>query len=242
MELPIRDIKSGKYNGFAKNILFDGIGKNGHLEIDRENIAKAEIMAVKDIKGVGEDYILIEDDSALKRVLKMDDETRDILRDSYILLGIEVIEGVGNKLGKVIDLEVTEKGELSKIFLENGTEIEKDKVTSICMDAIFVNLSGEVIEEPIEESTAESIEEPTEESANESEEEPKEDEVIDEDEIAAMDLSGEDIASPIGLIVDKTVVSADEMFRVAEGTVITEEIFNEALKHDVLVELALCTR
>ena len=213
--VPIRDIKKGEINGCAKNIIFDAKGNKGHLEIDKKCLVQAEVLPISDIVGIGDDYLLIEKKSAIKKVIAMDKELRTILKDSYMLIGVEVIEGAGRQLGKVVDLEVAPDGVLSKIFLESGDEIEKEKIISICENTIFVDFSG-----AIREGIAE-----------------KEDE-----EAVAIEESEDETVLPIGLTVSKRVVSQDGEFKVKAGTVITEEIIAEASEHDALVDLALCAK
>ena len=147
LPLQIRDIKKGECCGNVKNILFDAGGNNSYIEIEKKSLGQAEVLAISDVIGIGTDYLLIKKKDFIKRILSADKEMRAVLRNSYVLLGVEVIEGMGTKLGKIVDLEINKSGVLSKIFLESGEEIEKNKIISICDTVVFVNLNDNIMED-----------------------------------------------------------------------------------------------
>ena len=221
--LPIRDISSGEDCGVAQNILFNTKGALAFLELTKKGLGPAEILAISDVVGIGDDYLLIKEKSDIKKISLLDDEKRSELSDSYVLIGTEVIEVTGNKMGKIVDLEVDKSGEFSKLILEDGKEIEKAKIRSICEAAVFVDCSGSVTEE--DKDTSGIIEGTVEETTAGTEE-------IEETELGKLS---------VGLIVSKDIVSDDGLFEIKAGSVITEEIIDEASKHDALIAIALYT-
>ena len=142
LALPIRDIKEGAYHGQAKDILFSAKKGQYFLELNKKCLGQAEILASEDIAGIGKDFILIEKKSDIKGVLLADEILRFQLSESYVLLGVEVVDEAGCQLGKVVDLTIDEAGVVSSIVLDGGATLEKDEIISVCSEVIFVRGKG----------------------------------------------------------------------------------------------------
>lgn len=234
LSLPIRDIKEGEYCGQAKNILFGAKKGQYYLELDKRCLGQAAVIDKEDIAGIGCDFILIEQKSDIQKVLSADEVLRSSLKRSYVLLGVEVVDEAGWRLGKIVDLAIDEEGTLSNIVLDCGATIEKDEIISVCSDVIFVKDK----KEPKEYATEKIDGEPAEES-----------EVLGEDTNNSKKLNeyeiepeDENLQSPIGLNASEDVVSADGLFEIKKGDVITKEIFEKAKEHDAVLALGFVAK
>ena len=232
LSLPIRDIKEGKYHGLAKDILFSAKKGKYYLEMDRKCLGQAEVLASEDIAGIGEDFILIEKKSDIQRVLSADETLSSSLKRSYVLLEVEVVDEAGCHLGKVEDLTIDSAGVVVSIELDDTTTIGRDEIISVCSEVVFVRGTKEVKEENDE--NGENKEELTASSIDAFK-------VIDKNQPEQV-VKDEKQRSPIGLIVEEDVVSADGLFEIKAGAEITEKIFNKAKEHDAVLALAFAAR
>jgi len=210
LSLPIRDIKEGECRGKARNILFGARQGQYYLELDKNCLGQAEVLAKENIAGIGDNFILIEKKSDIKMVLSADEALRANLRDSYVLLGVEVISENGSHLGTIVDFIIDKVGVLSRIILDDEVSIDKADIVTVCEDVVFVKATG----------------------AHD-----------DDGKMAKKDTKDEGSAdedsekSPVGLTVREDVSSADGAFVIKAGSVITEEIFNQAKEHDAVLAL-----
>jgi len=213
LSLPIRDIKEGECRGKARNILFGAKQGQYYLELDKSCLGQAEVLAKENIAGIGENFILIEKKSDIKMALSADETLRASLRDSYVLLGVEVISESGCHLGTIVDFIIDEKGVLSCIILDDEVSIDKADIITVCEDVVFVKVAGDDGKTAKKDNKKDFTEENT------------EDEKVEEEK------------SPVGLTVKEDVSSADGAFAIKAGSVITEEIFNQAKEHDAVLAL-----
>ena len=226
LSLPIRDIKEGEWQGQARNILFGAKKGQYFLELDKKCLGQAEVLASEDIAGIGCDYILIEKKSDIKKVLSADEALRSSLKRSYVLLGVEVVDAGGLYLGKIVDFTIDEVGVVSNIMLASGTTIEKDEIISICNEVVFVRVKEEIKDEAKGDDEVSKV---------------SDDNVDDLDELEQVS-DDENQESPVGLIVSEDIVSADGLFEIKRGSVITEAIFDNAVEHDAVLALGLAAR
>ena len=224
LSLPIRDIKEGKHCGQVRNILFGEKEGQYYLELDKKCLGEAEIIAKEDIAGIGENFILIKKQSDIQKVLSADEMLRSNLRKSYVLLGVEVVDEIGWHLGEIIDINIDEEGIISSIVLDGGVTIEKGEIISVCSDVVFVKEEKE-LKERIEKIDGKM-------------------KIIKEDigtsnspDDNVPGLKEENVQSPVGLKVSEDVVSADGLFELKKGSVITQEIFDKAKKHNAVLAL-----
>lgn len=210
LALPIVDIRKGSHKGVAKNILLNPETGELHLTLEKEHPGEVELLGVTDITGVGENYLLIPSQEVLKG-LYTHEEVLSILKSSFVLLGVEVVDQVGNQLGEISDFTLGEGRGIGSIFLDSGQEIEGGHILSVCPDIVFVDIR----------------------------EGSKEVEIIQKDTQNTKIEKQEEQSLPIGLVLKEDIRSADGEFQLKKGSVITEEVMEEAEAHDALLLLAL---
>jgi len=213
------DMKRGKEHGKPTNLLLNPENGQIHLVVSHEHPGAITLVNGNNIVGAGTNYLLIEEEEVLK-TLYANSEVVEILRDSYVLMSMEVVSSAGIRLGVIQDVVLDERYELTGILLEEGREIGREEILSVCHGMVFVRSGGDKnlqihVKEPeieIEEVQSEISKSP----------------------------SREDAASmPVGLTLKKDLVSEDGEFNLKAGTKITEAIISEAANHDVLVQLAI---
>lgn len=225
LTLPIVEIEKGSNLGRATGVLLNSITKKVYLTMENGHPGQAKIIDTADIIGVGEQYLLIQDEKVLKGVFE-DESIPKMLEDCYLLLGVEVIDASGTSLGKVEDLVFDKEYNILSLILDNQQEVKAESILSVCPGRIFVNLDKREIKgkEVEKKELKEDISlESQEGKVVKSEEESKK----------------ANNHSYLGLKVGKTVTSEDGTFQAKQGTVITEELMQEAERHDLLLNIAM---
>ena len=247
-KLDIMDIKSGKERGKASNILYHQEDKELYLTLEGKHPGDIQILPTKDIKGIGEDYILIEESSVIKDLL--DSNIAEDIKESQLILGAKVVGATGDVLGEITDIELDEQQNLVGLLLSGEKEISSNEIISVCLDIVFVGEGqSKNTQNPSRISKDEeasnlgkeelSIKETSIKALQDIENEP--DELV-ENELAKnrqIKASSEESEDLLGLVLKEDLISEDGELELKKGSLITEEVLALADEHDVLLKLAM---
>ncbi|MCP1111531.1 uncharacterized protein YrrD [Lachnospiraceae bacterium PF1-21] len=227
LTLPILEIEKGLDLGRAAGVLLNSSTQKVYLTLENGHPGQAKILDTADIEGVGEQYLLIKNKEVLKSVLE-DTSISEMLKECYLLLGVEVVDASGTRLGEIQDLVFDEQYIISSLILNSGQELEAESILSVCHDRIFVSVEKAkeqryvkpeyVKPEPVRPESAKQA-------------------PAKEEGAKAQAENGN--ATYVGFKMGKTVVSDDGKFRVEKGTVITEALMQEAERHNALLSIAM---
>lgn len=257
--LKVIGIKEGAEKGIAQDFMLDASSKLvKYLVIKTNNGYVFRVMLVSDVVSIGADYVTTSTMSNVKSLYESQ-ELMEEVEKGFFILGATVLSSSGDIIGAVEDFYFDEKtGVLETIFLNDGSELPAASITTLADKIVFVENSDMPAAAPstaaFEEPAAveaeliemETVAEPAVEAAvSEIPEVAAQVEVVAEPEPVAEEapkrsaLEEESIAFLLGKTVMSEVLSDDGLFRVEEGTVLTEEIIEQAEQHDAILTLTL---
>ena len=230
LKLDIMDIKSGKDCGKASNILYHQKDKELYLTLESKHPGNIQILPTKDIKGIGEDYILIEESSAIKDLL--DSNIIENLKESQPILGAKVVGASGDVLGEITDIELDEQQNLAGLLLSDEKEINSNEIVSVCLDIVFVG-------EGQSKSTQNHLDISKGEEAFDLGKEKTSTKDIQDIANEPVKAGSEEPEDLLGLVLKEDLISEDGELELKKGSLITEEVLALADEHDVLLKLAM---
>lgn len=206
----------------------------------------SRLLPYREIRAVGDSFVTINKEAAL--MPPEGRSSKDLFENGCKLVDVEVFSGDGDRVGAVGGFKFDSKnGEITSITLNDGIEYLAPNILFFSPKFVFVDavITEDTKSAPQESETKEEpkVEEPeTKEEPEVEEEQEQEEEVIVEE--AEEDFSQAIAEDPlhellIGKKVTEQVKSEDGEFLVEEGSIITDEIFAQAAKHDALLLLTL---
>lgn len=243
LQLPIMEILNGKKVGQVKDIVMNLDTKQFVYVLDESIVASLYVIKGEEVKGIGKDVMLIKTSQSIQNS-QDDTELGKVLGEYYSLKGLEVITLEGNIAGKIVDLTVDESlAKVVEIELEDGHKFNTSQIISISDKYVFVQNGADDTNEP----------EPTAQVVEEEEPEVAAGEAADEkesvaDETAEVEAKAEEKAEVkekdessylIGLTLSDDVANEDGTFILKKGTVLTEELINEARGYGVFANLIM---
>ena len=207
LNLPVMGIKEGAQKGVVKDFIVDTQTKAvEYLLVQEGRRFNPFLIAMSDVTGVGENYVIVKSTDDLKKVYD-DKDKMDKAGNGFYLLDATVLSDEGNLMGKVCDFETDlATGVVGKVFLEDGTSYENGQIVALSNDFVFVGETG------VAEEVA----------------------AVPEPEPAVDSVAAESRSFLIGQTVRDDVLSDDGLFKVAAGTVLTEEMVALAEQHDAV--------
>ena len=195
--------------------------------------------------------------------LSTSSETQNVVNDGFKLVGVEAYSKTGNKLGTVASFGFDPVfGTVTGVALDEGSSFDADQFVFFAPEFVFVDdgekTAGELRAEGAAEGDRDEAVKPDEtedvvaepesadpEEADETEAdepevaieeavEPEQDEETDEP-----DEDAELVAFLLGMTLTEDVESADGAFTVSKGTVLTQELVDDAREHEALLLLTM---
>lgn len=132
---PIISIYNGKTEGYVKNILFDTkLNKICFLQFFDDKTQEEKLLPAKNIFNVGQDAITIKNNS----VILLD----TINTSNYASpVNYEVYTIEGNKVGKIIDIELENTNNVKRLILQNKTHLLTNQILQIGENIVFLKNS-----------------------------------------------------------------------------------------------------
>ncbi|MDL2237703.1 PRC-barrel domain-containing protein [Christensenellaceae bacterium OttesenSCG-928-K19] len=247
--LKVMGVKEGVENGIAHDFMIDPESRNvKYLMLKTDTGYGFRALETTDIIGVGADYIMTGSVENAKKMYESPELLEEIEKGFY-MLGTMMLTNEGDVIGRVQDFVFEEKGgEIFTILLDNGEEYSADVITSLAGGIVVVDLDAQVAavapaeeEQPVAVPEMTPVEDVMEAAIGDSIAEVEMPEPMDAvvEEEAGSALEEESAAFLLGKTVKNEVVSDDGVFKLAAGTVLTQEIINLAKKHDVILTLTL---
>lgn len=124
MGLSVYSLKDGRKIETVSDVIYDPReNKIEALLIDKGGwFSEAKVIMFEDIKGVGEDAVIVESESVVKKAEDVKKEVASIAKDGKELTGSRIITENGKDLGAVSDLLVDPKtGQVEEFEVSQGT-------------------------------------------------------------------------------------------------------------------------
>lgn len=240
LRLPIMEVKDGKEKGTAYDIIVSPEDKKVYLILIGKKPRQILFLEAVEILGIGEDFILIKDDSAIRSVKSEADEK--ILNTGVSLLNIMAVNSRGDKIGAVKDFMLDEGSKtVSQLILENNEEIETDMILSLCDDYVFVGAIEKTDKFQGKQENSEKVKNTADSGVKTEKNQAQMSTPTDGEVKESTDLNEgeEEFDSPVGLVLTEEVKSDDGEFNAPKGSRITKEMMREAEKHNALLQLAM---
>ncbi|MDR1801938.1 MAG: hypothetical protein LBQ95_08905 [Lachnospiraceae bacterium] len=218
-KLPIVSINEGDQIALVKDLLVGRKSKKVEYlsVVQGKSSVVPRVIAFSELLGIGKEFIITQTEDNIKVSADVISEGEEFIH----LTGTTVISAMGDYAGIIKDWELDEKtGFVSKIILDNASEIENEKLLSLSQKFILANLDGMDIPTASESTTAETP------AANEAAEDTEE---LDQGTISYL----------LGKTVNADVSSADGAFNVTAGTTLTESLVRDAQRHGALIDLTM---
>lgn len=144
-KLPIVSINEGDQVAIVKNLFINRKTK----KVEYLSVVKSAedaipgILCFKDIRGIGNDYIVIPSIGDVKKI-QSDDKLVLAMEDCISLGGRTVLSSSGDVFGEIKDYEINKKtGEITKLLLADDQEIEGDTLLTLSPKFIVVSVPGD---------------------------------------------------------------------------------------------------
>lgn len=163
-------------------------------------------------------------------------DAQAIVRDGFVLVGVEAYSRTGNKLGVVKSYEFDPVfGTVERVVLDSGATFAADRFVFFAPEFVFIDDGGKTAAELREQGEGgEAAEEPA------SDRKAAGSAVVAESEDPEADAADAELVEfLIGATLADDVTSADGEFSVAKGTRLTRDLIEEAQRHDALLLLTL---
>ncbi|MEG2625048.1 MAG: PRC-barrel domain-containing protein [Christensenella sp.] len=214
--LKLMGIKEGVEVGNAVDLMIDTATKKVCYVVVQESKGYFGYAAlpVKDISGIGKDYIMTGTLESVKKLTQLKDAV-GVDDDGFFMVGTRVISCDGNSLGTVLDFSFEETtGDIDTVMLDNDTQIAGDKIITLSKELVFVSETGSA-------AIAQETDEPQ----------------AEEQESSAFEIEQRDFL--LGRTAVSAVTADDGTLLVPKGTVITEEVISLVDAAGKLLELTL---
>lgn len=225
------------------------LGKVGDLRVDCDTLGVCHyivnsastnsslVLPFEKALAVGDTFLTVQ---SRGEFLPVSDEAVGIVNDGFKLVGVEAYSKTGNKLGVVASYGFDPVfGTVTELVLDSGATFAADRFVFFAPEFVFVD-DGEQTAVELRSADAGAV------SAPETETDPEEPSTADEQpavEDAAEDAGADEDAELIAFLLGQTTVenvaSSDGAFTVERGTVLTQEIIDEARAHDALLLLTM---
>lgn len=179
-------------------------------------------------------------------------DAQAIVRDGFLLTGVEVYSRTGNKLGVVKSYEFDPVfGTVERVLLDDGTAFPASAFVFFAPEFVFVDDGGKTAEElrAGQDAPTETVEKTVADSEPEGVSvgavlEAVAEAPVEETEApaAGAETSDEDAALVeflLGMTLTDDVTSADGAFTASKGTELTQEVIDDAQAHDALLLLTM---
>ncbi|MDD3360436.1 MAG: hypothetical protein PHW34_02025 [Hespellia sp.] len=226
IKLPVVEMKTGKNEGKTKQIIINPEQKQLYLVLESEKINETRLLNCAEIGSIGEDYLLIRDESCIHAVSE-EPELSEEIQTYFSVCGLKAVSVTGNTLGVIEDFEVDYKnGRMGNIMLDNGQSFDSARISELCELYAFID-----IEKIASRPQSQTAERHSDIIAIHSLPTPEKSELDTEEALTLADM--EDMK------MTESVQSKDGAFFVEKGTILTSEIVKEAEAHDALVDVAM---
>lgn len=128
------------------------------LTVDkRGSFADTRVIAMGDVKSIGEDALVVESESSVKNVSAADKGIQQMVRDHIYIIGTAVITGDGVALGKIADVSFDAKtGSVEEVEITQGPikDVSEGRKKIHGKDIVSVGKSDTVVKSDTDERLA----------------------------------------------------------------------------------------
>ncbi len=216
------EILNGSVAGKVKDIVMNPDTKEVIMVTDEGMFSDFHILRREEVMGIGGDFIMIKTEQAIQSS-RQNPKLAEMLTEYYSILGLLVVTSTGNIVSRIQDFSIDEKNwKLVEIMLEDGKVYTKDQLLSISSKYVFVQ-EGEVTTPNSEVTTPNS-----------------EEAVKDGEETAQTEADIEGVTNFLaGMTVTADIANEDGTFKIEKGTILTEEIVEQAKGEGILSSLIM---
>lgn len=215
VKLPVMEILNESVAGKVKDIVMNPDTKEVIMVTDEGMFSDFHILRREEVMGIGGDFIMIKTEQAIQSS-RQNPKLAEMLTEYYSILGLLVVTSTGNIVSRIQDFSIDEKNwKLVEIMLEDGKVYTKDQLLSISSKYVFVQ-EGEVTTPNSEEA------------------------VKDGEETAQTEADIEGVTNFLaGMTVTADIANEDGTFKIEKGTILTEEIVEQAKGEGILSSLIM---
>jgi len=212
--LKVMGIKEGKDKGIVQDIVVDAAEKRvGYLIVKDSRGYGFYGLAYGDVLGIGANFVTTSSIDNVKKLYE-NREYLEAAETGFYVLGASVLTDSGDIVGEAVDFGFSVKtGQIETLIADNGAAFPAGKIAALAGSTVFV--SEAVQAQP----AAVAAEKPAPPKISE--------------------LEVESVKFLTGKTVSSRVESIDGQFSIEEGTLLTEDILEEAAAHDALLMLTL---
>lgn len=212
--LKVMGIKEGKDKGVVQDIVVNAAQKCVEYLIVKSSRGYGFYgLAYGDVLGIGANFVTTASIDNVKKLYE-NKEYLEAAETGFYVLGASVLTDSGDIVGEAVDFAFSAPtGQIEALRVDNGEEIDAGKIAALAGSTVFVSEAA-----PAQPASA-AAEQPAPPKISE--------------------LEVESVKFLTGKTVNSRVESMDGQFVIEEGTLLTQEILEEAADHDALLMLTL---